>query len=273
MWRGLYTAGAGMITEATRTDVIANNLANVDTAGYKRDVAISKEFEPLLLRRINDYDPKKEVTSFKRFFLGKKPPQVGTLGLGSAISEIAIDRNQGSFQTTGNPLDLAIGGDGFFAVQTPNGVRYTRDGAFVRSATGQLQTSQGLPVLNRQGQPIVIPGNESHIVVTPEGGIYAGNDADNRQNVGQLMLVSFGPDRRAIVKEGNNLWNPREGAQARPATGEVQQGFLERSNSNVIEEMVQLVNNYRMYESNSKALITQDSLLDKAINQVGRLNA
>ena len=273
MWRGLYTAGAGMITESVRTDVIANNLSNTDTAGYKRDVAISKEFEPLLLRRINDYDPRREVTSFKQFYLGKKPPRVGTLWLGSSISEIAVDRNQGAFQTTGNPLDLAISGDGFFAVQTPDGVRYTRDGAFVRSATGQLQTSKGLPVLNRQGRPIVIPGNESRIIVTPEGGIYAGNDPENRQNVGQLMFVSFGPDRRAILKQGDNLWNPQAGAQARPATGSIEQGLLERSNSNVVEEMVQLVNNYRIYESNSKALITQDTLLDKAVNQVGKLNA
>lgn len=272
MWRGLYTAGAGMITESRRTDVIANNLANVDTAGYKRDVAVNKEFEPLLLRRINDYDPRKEVTSFKQFFLGKRPPRVGTLGLGSAIEEIAIDRAQGAFQTTGNQLDLAIAGDGFFAVQTPQGIRYTRDGSFVRSATGELQNSKGFPVLNRQGRPMTIPGNADHIIITPEGQIFAGNDAANRQNVGQLMFVSFGPDRRAILKQGDNLWNPQAGAQPRPATGEIQQGLLERSNSNVVMEMVELVNNYRMYEANSKALTSQDSLLDKAINEVGKLN-
>ena len=272
MWRGLYTAGAGMITETRRTDVIANNLANVDTAGYKRDVAINKEFEPLLLRRINDYDPREDVTSFKQFYLGKKPPQVGTLGLGSQITEIAVDRSQGAFQTTGNPLDLAIAGDGFFAVQTPDGVRYTRDGAFIRSSTGQLQNTKGFPVLNRQGRPITIPGNADHITVSPDGGIYAGNNPENRQNVGQLMFVSFGADRRAILKQGDNLWNPQAGAQPVPATGQIEQGLLERSNSNVVMEMVGLVNNYRIYEANSKAVTTQDSLLDKVINEVGRVS-
>ena len=89
MWRGLYTAGAGMIQETQRTDTIANNLANVNTTGYKRDVAVSSEFEPMLIRRINDKDMRSDVTSFKGFSLGGNPPVVGTLGLGSEIAEIA----------------------------------------------------------------------------------------------------------------------------------------------------------------------------------------
>lgn len=273
MWRGLYAAASGMITETRRTDTIANNLANADTNGFKRDIAINKEFEPIFLRRIDDYDPKLEVTSFKGFSLGSKAPKVGTLGLGAAISEIAIDREQGPIKTTGNPLDVAIAGNGFFAVQTDQGVRYTRDGAFFRSSGGQLQNVKGQPVLNAQGQPITIPGDASRISIGPRGTISVGNPGEEGfQQVAQLMFVDFGPDRRAIVKQGDNLWNPREGAQPQPADGEIEQGCLEASNTNTVSDMVELINNYRIYEAGSKAVMTQDTLLDKAVNEIGRLS-
>jgi len=273
MWRGLYTAASGMITETRRTDTIANNLANADTNGFKKDVAINKEFAPMYLRRINDQDPSLEVTSFKRFSLSSRPPRVGTLGLGSSIAEIATSRIQGPLKTTGNPLDLAISGDGFFAVQTAQGVRYTRDGAFFRSSTGELQNTMGYPVLNTQGRPITIPGDSVHINIDIRGTISVTNPQNDlaSQGIGQLMFVDFGPDRRAIIKQGDNLWNPRPGAVPQPATGEIQQGFLEASNSNVVSEMVELINNYRIYEAGSKSVTTQDTMLEKAVSDIGRL--
>ena len=145
-------------------------------------------------------------------------------------------------------------------------MRYTRDGALFRSGTGVLQNMRGQNVLGQNGQPITIPANARTVTFAPQGQVYA----DGVQ-VGQLMFVEFGPDRRAILKEGGNLWNPRPDAQAMPATGEIQQGVLERSNSNVVSEMVELINNQRIYEAGSKAVITQDSLLDKVINEVSRL--
>ena len=273
MWRGLYAAASGMITETKRTDTIANNLANADTNGFKKDVAVSKEFEPMFIRRINDYDPRTKVTSFKGFSLNGRPPRVGTLGVGSSIAEIATDREQGSMKTTGNPLDVAIAGDGFFAVQTDQGVRYTRDGAFVRSSTGQLQNMKGQPILNAQGRPITIPGDASHIMIGARGEIAVGDPQNDMayQRVDQLMFVSFGPDRRAILKQGDNLWNPREGAAPEPAAGEIQQGCLEASNANVVMDMVELINNQRIYEAGAKAVITQDTMLEKAVTEVGRV--
>ena len=273
MWRGLYAAASGMITETKRTDTIANNLANADTTGFKKDVAVSKEFEPMFIRRINDYDPRTKVTSFKGFSLNGRPPRVGTLGVGASIAEIATDREQGAMKTTGNPLDVAIAGDGFFAVQTDQGVRYTRDGAFVRSSTGQLQNMKGQPVLNAQGRPITIPGDASHIIIGARGEIAVGNPQNDMtyQRVDQLMFVSFGPDRRAILKQGDNLWNPREGAVPEPAEGEIQQGCLEASNANVVMDMVELINNQRIYEAGAKAVTTQDTMLEKAVTEVGRV--
>ena len=249
MWRGLYTAATGMVAETVRTDSIANNLANANTSGYKRDDVIDEEFHPMLLRRIDDHS-KQDVTSFKGFSLGGQAPVVGKLGLGAYTAGIATDHSQGDMQTTGNPLDLAISGEGYFAVQTPQGVRYTRDGNFYRSANGQLVTVNGQAVLDTANQPITIPEETTSISVGAKGEFYADNE-----EIGQLQFVQFGGPQ-AVLKQ---------------ASGEVQQGMLERSNVNTVSEMVNLIANYRVYEANSKAVTTQDAMLDKSVNEVGRL--
>ncbi len=266
MWRGLYTAAAGMVTEMNRTDVISNNLANSNTTGYKKDRAIDREFEPMLLHRINDKDSTAaDVTTFKGFSLGSQAPVVGTLGLGSYTAEIATDYAQGSMQTTGNPLDLAIAGDGFFAVQTPQGVRYTRNGNFYRAANGNLVTSRGQNVLDTRGRAITLPAGVADVQVGAKGEIYAeGNQ------VAQLQFVQFN-DRRAVLKQGDSLYYTQNGARPQAATGDIQQGLLERSNSNTVSDMVELIANYRTYEAGSKAVTTQDTMLDKSVNEVGKL--
>lgn len=264
MWRGLYTAGTGMMTEMNRTNVISNNLANINTTGYKRERAIDREFEPLLIRRINDKKVA-PMTAFKEFGIFKKVPVVGTLGLGSYTMEISTDFAQGAFQSTGNPLDVAISGEGYFVIETPNGNRYTRDGSFSRRTDGTLITSRGEVVQGQNSRPIVIPPTASEILIGSKGEVYA-----DRVEIGRLALVEFN-DRREIIKEGNNLFRMQEGARPLPATGECEQGVLERSNSNVITEMVDLINNYRVYEADAKALLSEDAMLDKAVNEVGRV--
>lgn len=264
MWRGLFTAASGMVTEQTRTGVIANNLANINTAGYKRDRAIDREFEPMLIRRIDDY-AKINVTDFKGFSLDRRGPHIGTLGIGSYTQEIATDHMQGSFQATGNPLDLAISGEGYFMVNTPNGVRYTRNGSFYRSADGDIVTSDGNFVLSSEGRQITIPRDATNISVTPYGDVFA-----DGARVGQLAFVEFA-DRRAVLKQGGSLFYAQEGAQPVPATGTIEQGVIERSNANVINEMVELINNHRVYEADSKAVTTQDTMLDHAVNEVGEV--
>ncbi len=264
MWRGLYTAGAGMITEMNRTDTIANNLANSNTNAYKKDEALNREFAPMLIRRINDENTN-TVTSFKGFSVGSGAPVVGTLGLGSYTAEIATDHTQGDLQTTGNPLDLAVLGNGYLAVNTPQGVRYTRDGNFFRSRNGQLITANGQFVLDTQGQPVTLP-DSPNIHFGGKGEVYTGNT-----QIAQLQFVEF-TDRRAVLKQGNNLYFAQNGAQPQPATGEIQQGMLERSNVDTVSSMVDLINNYRVYEAGSKAVTTQDAMLDKSVNEVGRVS-
>lgn len=264
MWRGLYTAASGMITETNRTAVIANNLANVNTTGYKRDRALDREFEPMLIRRINDTE-KAKITDFKGFSLDRRAPEVGMLGLGAYTHEIATDHAQGAFMTTGNTYDVAISGEGYFVIETPEGDRYTRNGSFYRAANGNLVTSEGRNVLSANGRPINIPETAKSVIIGAKGEVYA-----DGQDLGTLALVQFN-DRRAVLKQGDSLYYAQEGAQPAPATGLVQQGVLERANANVISEMVDLINNYRVYEANARAVTTQDTMLDHSVNQVGRL--
>ena len=310
MWRGLYTAATGMITETKRTDVIANNLANAATTGYKQDKAIHKEFEAMLIRRYYDHEdgglvgmePNSQtdyvtdmidVTRFKQFDADPfYRPNIGLLGLGDYIDEIAVNYEQGPIETTGNELDLAIGGEGFFTIQSPNGIRYTRNGAFFRNADGYIQDIRGYNLLDNQGQPIQIPRDmfNKDIIITEDGGIYVkGDDTDqyqpdpdqivttgnqgNRQLLAQIQLVSF-EDRLALRKQGDNLFVPvadQDGniAQPQAANGLIVQGALEKSNVLIVREMVELIHNHRLYEAAAKAVTTQDEMLDKSVNEVG----
>ena len=297
MWRGLFTAATGMITETRRTDIIANNLANAATTGYKKDLAVHREFENMLIKRMYDSDngsnfngvpgglldtDSGDVTKFKGFQVNQSSgSEVGQLGLGDYIDEIAVDHSQGSFESTGNTFDLAIAGEGFFTVQTPKGVRYTRNGAFFKDQNGVLQDIRGYNLLDTRGNSITIPADvsDSRITISADGSIYADGQqltsvAPNEQIATpvQLQIVQFN-NRLAVQKEGDNLFYAVNNAQPEPATGEVMQGMLERSNVEIVREMVELIHNHRLYEANAKAVTTQDTMLDASVNQIGRLGS
>ena len=334
MWRGLYTAATGMISEMKRTDVIATNLANAATTGYKKDITVHKEFHNMLIRRVNDFDnggmlgvdvapfnnlaelgtSKKDITQVRGFSADPfYRPNIGQLGLGDYIDEIAVDYRQGALESTGNTYDLAIVGDGFFALDTPDGVRYSRNGAFFKNSQGYLQDIRGYNLLNAQGNPIRIPSNvaDSAVTITGEGIIYvpgtelrldpvtnrwiAVGDLNRQQPLAQIQFVEFG-NRLATQKQGDNLYyivDDNEGnapaanvvnpnlqarimnpdAQPRPASGELLQGALEKSNTSIDYEMVELIHNQRLYEANAKAVQTQDTMLEKSVSSVGNLNA
>ena len=288
MWRGLYTAATGMVTESKRTDVIANNIANAATAGYKKDVAVHREFETMLIRRVNDHEDSGsggpgaldtdigDVTKFKGFGANaNEHPVVGQLGMGDYISEIAVDHSQGAYESTGNAYDFAIAGQGFFAVQTQDGIRYTRNGAFFRNQNGVLQDIRGNNLLDITGNAVTIPPN-----VTPERfsvgadgtiSVRGANEAQP-QILGRIQVVQFN-NPQALRKQGDNLFYATANAQPQPATGEVLQGILEKSNTEIVTEMVELIHNHRLYEAGSKAVTTQDAMLDAAVNQLGRIGS
>lgn len=293
MWRGLYTAATGMVTESKRTDVIANNIANAATAGFKKDVAVHREFNAMLIRRINDHEDSSgggpgalgtdigDVTKFKGFGVNAlERPAVGQLGMGDYISEIAVDHAQGAFESTGNAFDLAIAGNGFFAVQTQDGIRYTRNGAFFKNQNGVLQDIRGYNLLDITGNAITIPPNVTpeRISVAGDGTISVrGANEAQPQILGRIQVVQFN-DRLALQKQGDNLFyavadNNGNIAQPQPATGEVLQGILEKSNTEIVSEMVELIHNHRLYEAGAKAVTTQDTMLDAAVNQLGRIGS
>ncbi len=292
MWRGLYTAATGMVSESKRTDVIANNISNAATTGYKKDVAIQGEFENLLIKRVYDHESSsavgadmkvlsklntnaEDVTQFKGFKVGSESQApIGKLGLGDYIAEIAVDYSQGSLESTGNELDLAIAGEGFFAIQTPEGVRYTRNGAYVKNSAGVVQDLRGYNLLDVAGNPIVIPGNVN-VTINGAGEIFTVENP--ARQLARIQVVQFA-DRRAVQKQGDNLFyaatdNAGNVAQPVPASGEVMQGMLEKSNIEIVREMVELIHNHRLYEANSKAVTTQDAMLDAAVNQLGRIGS
>ena len=285
MWRGIFIAATGMITEGQRNDVIANNLANGATTGYKKDLTVHQEFESMMLKRMYDNDKSNgagvqangildtdsgDVTKFKGFKVDQNDaPAIGELGMGSYIAEIAVDHSQGAFESTGNTFDLAIAGEGFFTIQTPQGIRYTRNGAFFRNQNGVLQDIRGYNLLDRAGNAITIPATvpDARITISADGSIFTNGE---NQPLAQIQVVQF-DNRLAVQKQGNNLFAAVNNAQPQQATGEVMQGMLEKSNVEIVREMVELIHNHRLYEANSKAVTTQDTMLDSSVNQIGRL--
>jgi len=247
MIRGLYAGASGMVAEAIRTDVIANNLANVNTAGYKKDIPVNKEFANVLITRIND---------------GRNSAGIGSVGSGVMIDGVATIQSGGVMRSTGNDFDLAIAGKGFFTVETPQGVRYTRNGTFARNTQGELITQDGYRVLGQNG-PLRIKGGK--MVVNDDGRVLVDNAP-----IGKLQLVEFDNEKQ-LIKEGASLFAPLPGQNGKLATGGVRQGILEMSNVNVIGEMVNLISSYRTYEINGKVVQSHDQLMGKAANEVGRL--
>lgn len=248
MLKGIYSAASGMMAEAVRTDVISNNLANVNTTGFKKDVAVEESFRDLLLHKIEGFEPNRAV---------------GRIGTGVDIVEISPLMNNGIHRLTGNKLDVALEGDGFFVVDTAGGERYTRDGAFVLNNEGYLVNVNGDYILGEQGRISIRPEQSASIDIGTDGVITAGGEVIDR-----LRVVNFA-NQDSVRKLGDSLWISEE--QPTEAAGtRVIQGSLEYSNVNAVSEMIDLITATRAYEMNQKMIQMQDATLDKAINEVGK---
>jgi flagellar basal-body rod protein FlgG len=265
--RGLYAAAAGALVAQMDTDTIANNLANVNTAGFKRTLMQIQSTETMPIYRVQT-DPGRTVgTSVPGESVS---PYVGQLGFGSYVYDTPADFEQGSLQQTGAPLDLAISGPGFFTVATQNGIRYTRDGSFVRNAQGQLATQNGDLVLGQNG-PITIP--DGKMTISPTGQIVVVDPAAPSSNgaiVGNLRLTEFG-NLTGLRPEGSNLFVDSGVASPQNATqSSISQGFIENGNANVIKSMVGLITSQQWFNANVKMIQAQDSLNNLAITSVGQ---
>ena len=242
---GLYAALTGAVTSMQRLDTIANNLANVNTAGFKKDKI---SFESMLNATSSPVANK----------LSDDPVFAGEIH--------ATDYSQGSHRQTGNTFDLALEGDGFFVVNTPQGRAYTREGSFRRGNGGQLVTSDGYEVLGNNA-PIQIPLTATIIDVDSRGGIYA----DGVQT-GAIDIVDF-PKPYALQKQGNGLYLPVNANTAPQVAvnARVAQGYLEASNVSTISEMVQMIETNRHYEACAKVIRNFDDITGKAVNDLGKV--
>jgi len=246
MSNGMLDAIKGCLKEEMRMDTISNNLANSTVIGFK-----------------------KNKISFQEIFENAKSERNRTGGRGtgptdSALVYIQTDMGQGGTRFTENTLDFAISGNGFFKVNTPEGIRYTRKGNFSLDAQGTLVTQGGFKVMGAGG-PIIISGNETYVdgqgVIKVDG-----------SDVGQIDVVDF-EKPEDLIKEGKGLFrnNPNDQEVAPPPETKIQQGYVELSNVNVAEEMVNMIHSLRAFESYQKAIQVLDGLNSRAVNEVGRL--
>ncbi|MEW9123137.1 MAG: flagellar hook-basal body complex protein [Thermotaleaceae bacterium] len=359
MLRGLYTATSAMSTNNKKIDVITNNLANINTTGYKKELVISETFPEVLISKINspiDYTSREgfrgvtvnpqedgtyEVSTTGGFFrtktlngvsyersvhfavneegylstyyrqadgtidtsagylvLGNRgpvyvgegtlemnergqvlvdgnivdnlvmlmpPTVIGTLNSGVRLDKIEVNYHQGQLLQTDNQLDLALKGNGFFQIDTPDGIAYTRDGSFKLNAGNELVTSEGYVVLDINNQPIRIQGSE--VAISERGDVLVQGEW-----MGQLNIVDI-DNLRDLRKQGNNLYKMAPGTeeQGQPFTGQVLQGFLENANVDPVKEMVEMISLFRNYESNQRMIRAYDETLQKVVNEVGKV--
>ena len=258
--RALQIAATGMQAQQTNVEVIANNLANVSTNGYKRQLA---QFQDLI------YQSTAEVGSTSSED-GSVLPTGTQVGLGVRAAGITRMTAQGSLTQTDNTYDLAINGPGYFGVKLPSGdIAYTRDGSFSLSPTGQIVNSQGYPI-----EPgISIPPNATSVTINQAGGVNVTN-ANGKQTVAGTLQLNIFQNEAGLEAQGGDLFTataasgqPVQGLPTSPGYGNIQQGYLESSNVNVVTELTDLIQAQRAYEMNSKVIEAADQMMQTA-NQV-----
>lgn len=254
MIRGLYTAATGMLVQELKQDNIANNLANINTPGYKKAEMSISAFPQMLMYRID---------AIKGSKAGLAP--IGSLHNGAMLDAQVISWTGGNLEETGNPFDLAINGEGFFTIETPQGLRFTKNGSFHLDGEGYLVTSHGDYVLGLNG-PIFLDSN--NFTVQEDGAVYVdGNYVDS-------LLVTGFADLTALQRTGYDLYLVGENVEPRQLEGGqvgLMQNFLEKPNFNIVNEMVNMIAVMRTYEANQKAVQAHNELLDKSVNEIGSL--
>lgn len=242
MTRGMYAAAGGMLVGVARNEVLANNLANVSTPGFKADRTSYGSFQRVLLPGVKGVNG-----------------QDAQVYQSATLNDTALDPSEGPLMDTGNATDLALSGDAWFAVQTPQGERYTRNGHFSRDAQGRLVTAQGHQLLG-DGGPITLTGPDFQ--VAEDGEVRSGG-----QVVGKLKLVRLA-NPAAATKEGNNLV---AGGNPGPAqNAKVRQGTLEGSNADTMRLMVDMIATMRAYEMNQRIIQAQDQTLSAVLDAAKR---
>ncbi|MDF2567475.1 MAG: flagellar basal body rod protein [Oscillospiraceae bacterium] len=249
MVRGFYSAGTGLLTNSRKLDIAGDNMANTRTAGYKKNEAVSASFKDNLTVKIDKLSQEQKV-------------QIGSMSGGQRIDSIFTDFEQGSLENTGSPFNLAIGGEGFFSIQeADNVVRYTRNGELGLDQNGFITNLKGGRLMGQNG-PINTAGKPFE--VSSDGGVYVdGNLVDK--------LAIYNPaDTSTMVKYGEGMFVDTGTGAQKPFAGTIQQGYIEMSNVNMVDQMMGMMTSQRSFQSCSQILKMIDATLEKAV-QVGRM--
>lgn len=275
MFKGFYTAATGMIAQQRRTDMLTNNMANVNTPGFKADQASLRAFPDILLSKM----PGNYVPTQNGLRLPNQGP-VGAINTGVYVQEMTPNFIQGPLRDTGIQTDLALtnrvmpevdgqAGSVFFNIEHPSGeTYYSRNGNFAVDPEGFLTTGNGYYVLNDEGQRIQV--NDANFQVTEDGFLRQNGEITNR------LGISYAQDPNLLMRDGNGLFRTEDGAlplaygQAGVEFG-VHQGSLEQSNVDSAKTMTELLSAYRSFEANQKILQAYDRSMDKAVNEIGRI--
>lgn len=251
MNQGVYIALSGAKLQELRLEILANNLANTSTSGYKKDKITSRSFVFELERAFAVADVSEDMGS----------PLIAYSGVYSKTQHVGTDFSQGYLKFTGNPLNISLEGPGFIAVETPGGVRYTRQGVYDLNSKGEIVTSDGYLVRGKGLSGL----EKGELTIDAEGSVYV--DGERK---GNIDIVEF-ENPHILRKEGNNLFVlKQEGKfEKEPENTVVKQGFLEMANINIVNEMVNLIELNRMYEAYQKIIQSMDESTGKVINQVG----
>lgn len=257
MIRGLYTAYTGMLNEQKKLEVISNNLANSATVGYKAENVTSQSFKDMMAVKIRDGS---------NAYLDVP---IGDMNLGVKIGETYVDWSQGSLRETGNTYDIAIEGNGFFPIRVTysdgsDEIMYTRNGQFTMTRDGFIVDSYGNHLQGSSGD-LQIPLDTTEVAIKNTGTVFA-----DGVPIDQITLVDF-ENYNYLELYGENMIRPVDGATQIESSAGMLQGFTEQSNANVIDQMVSMISITRAYEAGQKMIQTQDNLISKAVNDVGKL--
>ncbi|HEY1921535.1 MAG TPA: flagellar hook-basal body protein [Tepidisphaeraceae bacterium] len=248
---GLYLSASGVITNSYRQDVIANNIANAETVGFKKDLAVLQQ-RPTAAQETGQ--------------LNHTDPLLENIGGGLLAARAAVDTRPGEYEPTGNNMDTALDGNGFFAVTSAGKTHLTRNGQFIlnRSGTLALSTNPAQAVLDEKKAPIVLDGTQP-ITIASDGTI-----TQSGKVVARIGLFDAG-DPASLRKDGATLLSIPDGTKLTPANPIVRTGFIERSNVDPASEMVELMDTQRQLEANANMIHIQDETLDKLVNDVGKI--
>ena len=257
MIRGLYTSALGMVGQMKRMDVVANNMANASTTGFQRDVVISQSFSDVMMERVRDYEMRGLNTA----------NIAGPASLGIITATVYTDNTTGAIQQSGNPLDVALVGTGFFEVLVSGDAeepltRFTRSGSLTLNQYGVLTDLMGNPILSVEGAPITIP--TGIIAINETGAI-----TSNGEYIDTIRLLDF-EDHTTLRAFGNSLFDITEDSVEVPFEGRLVQSYLEMSNVNIVREMVEMIALSRAYEANSRMIAIADQTLGQAVNEIAR---